>query len=128
MSLVLEKAAELAAALENCEELKDIKVKQEALRADAEAEEMLSVFFQMQQQLYSLQEQGKEPDPELTAQFNEIQDKMEKNPRRYGILCKPGGFGANPAADQQDHHPSHHRGRRILLPESVRLLLRLLKS
>lgn len=79
MSLVLEKAAELAAALENCEELKDIKAKQEALRGDAEAEEMLNAFFQMQQQLYSLQEQGKEPDPEITAQFNDIQDKMEKN-------------------------------------------------
>lgn len=79
MSLVLEKAAELAAALENCEELKAVKAKQEALRADAAAEEMLSSFFQMQQQLYSLQEQGIEPDKELTAQFNDIQDKMEKN-------------------------------------------------
>lgn len=79
MSLVLEKAVELAAALENCEELKEVKSKQEALRADAEAEEMLASFFQMQQQLYSLQEQGKDPDAELTAQFNDIQDKMEKN-------------------------------------------------
>jgi cell fate (sporulation/competence/biofilm development) regulator YlbF (YheA/YmcA/DUF963 family) len=79
MSLVLEKAAELAAALENCEELKEVKAKQEALRGDAEAEEILASFFQMQQQLYTLQEQGQEPDPELTAQFNEIQDKMENN-------------------------------------------------
>lgn len=79
MSLVLEKAAELAAALENCDELKVVKEKQEALRSDRDAEEILSSFFQMQQQLYALQEQGVEPDDELMTQFNTVQDKMEQN-------------------------------------------------
>lgn len=79
MSLVLEKAAELAAALENCEELKTVKEKEEALHADAEGEELFTSYIQMHQQLSSLQEQGIEPDKELIAQFNDIQDKMENN-------------------------------------------------
>lgn len=79
MSLVLEKAAELAAALEDCEELKIVKEKQDALHSDRDAEEILASFFQMQQQLYTLQEQGAEPDDELMAQYKDVQDKMEQN-------------------------------------------------
>lgn len=79
MSLVLEKAAELAAALEDCEELKDIKEKEEAVKADPEASAILSSYFEMQHQLYHFQEQGKEPDSELVQQFNAIEDKMEQN-------------------------------------------------
>lgn len=79
MSRVLEKAAELAVAIEESEELKNMKEMQLALQDDKEAEEILNSFFKMQQQLYALQEQGIEPDDELNAQFNAIQDKMEGN-------------------------------------------------
>lgn len=79
MSLVLEKAAELAAALEDCEELKNIKEKENQVKADPEASSILSSYFEMQQQMYHLQDQGKEPDAELTEQFNAIEDKMEQN-------------------------------------------------
>lgn len=79
MSRVLEKAAELAVAIEESEELKKMKEMQLALQDDKEAEEILNSFFKMQQQLYALQEKGIEPDDELNAQFNAIQDKMEGN-------------------------------------------------
>ena len=79
MSRVLEKAAELAVAIEESEELKNVKEMQVMLEADKEAEEIMNSFFKMQQQLYALQEQGVEPDDELNAQFNAIQDKMEGN-------------------------------------------------
>lgn len=79
MSKVLDKAEELAAAIEESEELQQVKAMQDLLSKDKEAEEILNSFFKMQQQLYSLQEQGIEPDDELNAQFNAIQDKMEGN-------------------------------------------------
>lgn len=79
MSRVLEKAAELADAIETCEELKEVKKMQQIIQGDKEAEEILNSFFQMQQQLFQLQEQGVEPDDELTAQYNAVQDKMEQN-------------------------------------------------
>lgn len=79
MSRVLEKAAELAVAIEESEELKQVKEMQQIIQEDKEAEEILNSFFQMQQQMYQLQEQGVEPDDELNAQYNAIQDKMEQN-------------------------------------------------
>lgn len=79
MSRVLEKAAELAVAIEESEELKKVQEMQVLLSQDKEAEEIMNSFFKMQQQLYTLQEQGIEPDDELNAQFNAIQDKMEGN-------------------------------------------------
>lgn len=79
MSRVLEKAAELAAAIEECDELKQVKEMQQVIQQDKEAEEILNSFFQMQQQMYQLQEKGVEPDDELNAQYNAIQDKMEQN-------------------------------------------------
>lgn len=79
MSLVLEKAAELAAAIEECDELKEAQKMQQAIQGDEEATEILNSFFRMQQQLVALQEKGIEPDDELTAQFNAVQDKMEGN-------------------------------------------------
>lgn len=79
MSRVLEKAAELAVAIEESDELKQMKEMQLLLQEDKEAEEILNSFFKMQQQLYALQEQGIEPDDELNAQFNAVQDKMEGN-------------------------------------------------
>lgn len=79
MSQVLEKAVELADALEECEELKEVKEKEEAVRADANAASILNSYFEMQHQMYHLQEEGKEPDPELLAQFNDIQNTMSEN-------------------------------------------------
>lgn len=79
MSRVLEKAAELAVAIEESDELKQVKEMQILLSQDKEAEEIMNSFFKMQQQLYALQEQGIEPDDELNAQFNAVQDKMEGN-------------------------------------------------
>lgn len=79
MSRVLEKAAELAVAIEESDELKQVKEMQQIIQEDKEAEEILNSFFQMQQQMYQLQEQGVEPDDELNAQYNAIQDKMEQN-------------------------------------------------
>ncbi len=79
MSRVLEKAAELAVAIEESEELKQVKEMQQIIQEDKEAEEILNSFFQMQQQMYQLQEQGVEPDDELNAQYNAVQDKMEQN-------------------------------------------------
>ena len=77
MSLVLEKAAELAAAIEESDELKDFQEKQKLVQENKEADEILNSFFRMQ--LMSLQEQGVEPDDDLLAQFNAVQDKMEQN-------------------------------------------------
>ena len=79
MSFVLEKAAELAAAIEESDELKQVKEMQKVIQEDKEAEEILNSFFQMQQQMYELQTKGIEPDDELNAQYNAIQDKMEQN-------------------------------------------------
>lgn len=79
MSRVLEKAAELAVAIEESDELKQVKEMQVLLSQDKEAEEIMNSFFKMQQQLYALQEQGIEPDDELNAQFNAVQDRMEGN-------------------------------------------------
>lgn len=79
MSIVLEKAAELAAAIEECEELKAVKEKQAAVAKDKEAEEILSSFFTMQQEIAEVQAAGKEPGDELMAQFNDVQNKMESN-------------------------------------------------
>ena len=79
MSFVLEKAAELAAAIEESDELKQVKEMQQVIQEDKEAEEILNSFFQMQQQMYELQGKGIEPDDELNAQYNAIQDKMEQN-------------------------------------------------
>ena len=79
MSFVLEKAAELAAAIEESDELKQVKEMQKVIQEDQEAEEILNSFFQMQQQMYELQTKGIEPDDELNAQYNPIQDKMEQN-------------------------------------------------
>ena len=79
MSFVLEKAAELAAAIEESDELKQVKEMQKVIQEDQEAEEILNSFFQMQQQMYELQTKGIEPDDELNAQYNAIQDKMEQN-------------------------------------------------
>ena len=79
MSFVLEKAAELAAAIEESDELKQVKEMQKVIQEDKEAEEILNSFFQMQQQMYELQGKGIEPDDELNAQYNAIQDKMEQN-------------------------------------------------
>ena len=79
MSRVLEKAAELAVAIEESEELKQVQEMQALLSQDKEAEEIMNSFFKMQQQLYALQEQGIEPDDELNAQFNAVQDRMEGN-------------------------------------------------
>ena len=79
MSLVLEKAAELADALEASEELKNARDCQRAVEGDEEANEILNSFFSMQQQLNDLEAKGKEPDAALTAQFNAILDKMETN-------------------------------------------------
>ena len=79
MSLVLEKAAELAAAIEESDELKDFQEKQKLVQENKEADEILNSFFRMQQQLMSLHEQGVEPDDDLLAQFNAVQDKMEQN-------------------------------------------------
>lgn len=79
MSQVLEKAVELADALEQCEELKEVKAKEEAVKADATATTLLNSYFEMQHQLYHLQENGKEPGADLLTQFNEIQDKMSEN-------------------------------------------------
>ena len=79
MSFVLEKAAELAAAIEESDELKQVKEMQQVIQEDKEAEEILNSFFQMQQQMYELQSKGVEPGDELNAQYNAIQDKMEQN-------------------------------------------------
>ena len=79
MSFVLEKAAELAAAIEESDEFKQVKEMQKVIQEDKEAEEILNSFFQMQQQMYELQGKGIEPDDELNAQYNAIQDKMEQN-------------------------------------------------
>ena len=79
MSRVLEKAAELAAAIEESDELKQVKEMQQAVQNDKEAEEILNSFFQMQQQMYQMQEKGIEPDDELNAQYNAVQDIMEQN-------------------------------------------------
>lgn len=79
MSFVLEKAAELAAAIEESDELKQVKEMQKVIQEDKEAEEILNSFFQMQQQMYELQSKGIEPDDEINAQYNAIQDKMEQN-------------------------------------------------
>ena len=79
MSRVLEKAAELAAAIEERDELKQVKEMQQAVQNDKEAEEILNSFFQMQQQMYQMQEKGIEPDDELNAQYNAVQDRMEQN-------------------------------------------------
>ena len=79
MSNVLEKAAELAEALEVCEEMKNMKDKEAAIKQDPEASTILNSYFQMQNELYQLQEMGKEPEAELVAQFNEVQNKMEAN-------------------------------------------------
>ena len=54
MSFVLEKAAELAAAIEESDELKQVKEMQQVIQEDKEAEEILNSFFQMQQQMYEL--------------------------------------------------------------------------
>ena len=79
MSQVLEKAAELANAIETSEELLNARACQKAVEGDAEASEILNSYFSMQQQLNDLENQGKEPDQNLIAQFNGIQDKMEAN-------------------------------------------------
>ncbi|MEG0875065.1 MAG: YlbF family regulator [Clostridiales bacterium] len=79
MSQVIEKAAELAAALEECAELQAVKAKEDAVKADPAAEALLSSYFEMQHQLYHIQESGGEPDAELIEQFNSAQEKMEKN-------------------------------------------------
>ena len=73
MSNVLEKAAELVEALEVCEEMKNMKDKEAAIKQDPEASTILNSYFQMQNELYQLQEMGKEPEAELVAQFNEVQ-------------------------------------------------------
>ncbi len=77
---VLEKAAELAQAIEESEELLLVRQKEVTLRADKGAEPILSLYFELQQKLFEMQEQGKEPEIELVEQFNTVQDQMEKNP------------------------------------------------
>ncbi len=77
---VLEKAAALAQAIEESEELKIVREKETQLRADKAAEPILSLYFELQQKLFELQEQGKEPEMDLIEQFNQVQDKMEANP------------------------------------------------
>ncbi len=79
MSQVLEKAVELADALENCTELKDVKEKENEIKADPVASSLINSYFEMQHQMYQLQESGKEPDADLLQQFNDIQDKMSEN-------------------------------------------------
>lgn len=76
---VLEKAAELADAIELSEELRLVRQKEFELRADKTAEPILSLYFELQQKLMEIQEQGKEPDLELVDQFNKVQDQMEAN-------------------------------------------------
>ncbi len=79
MSQVLEKAAELAIAIEESEELLKARECQKAVEEDRDASEILNSYFSMQQQLNDLEKQGKEPDHNLITQFNAIQDKMEAN-------------------------------------------------
>ncbi|MDO4542232.1 MAG: YlbF family regulator [Bacillota bacterium] len=79
MSQVIEKAVELADALESCEELLTLRAKEDAVKADPEATTILNHYFEMQHQMYHLQENGREPDAELLEQFNAIQDKMSGN-------------------------------------------------
>ncbi len=76
---VLEKAAELAQAIEDCEELRLVREKETTLRADKAAEPILSRYFELQQKLFEMQEAGKEPETELVNQFNLVQDQMEEN-------------------------------------------------
>lgn len=79
MSQVLEKAVELTEALEVCDEMKTMKEKEAALQSDPQALAIHDSYIQMQNQLYQLQEMGKEPEAELLQQFKDAETKLESN-------------------------------------------------
>ena len=79
MSAILEKAAELAAALEESEELKTVHECEMAVRMNPVADAILTDFFETQNTLQQMQMRGEQIDDELISKLNQIQDHMENN-------------------------------------------------
>lgn len=79
MSIIIEKATELADALAASEELRIVREKEATLRQDAEAMALIQSFSEIQNQVQQAQMQGERIGDDLIAKFNEAQNKMEAN-------------------------------------------------
>ncbi|GAW91498.1 YlbF family regulator [Calderihabitans maritimus] len=76
---VMEKAHELAKALEESEELSRLRQAELQIAQDPVAKKILAEFYQTQRELMQAKSQGKDPAPEQLEKVKEIEEKMENN-------------------------------------------------
>lgn len=76
---VLDKAKELAEALKESAELKDVQAKEQIVMENKEARELIEELKTKQAEFYRVQMSGKEPSEAMVTALNKFQERMEKN-------------------------------------------------
>jgi len=76
---ILEKAAELAAALEGSDEVKQVRETEKIVQADKQAVELMNKFQAKQMEVYNIQMAGKDPSEEISQELNQLRDRIQKN-------------------------------------------------
>lgn len=79
MSLVLNKAKDLAEALAECPEILALRDAEIAMGRDPEAQAIIAEFQEKQHEFQEAMSSGKELSPAQEAARDEIEDKMENN-------------------------------------------------
>lgn len=79
MAEILEKAQELATALQESFELQNVRAKEKLVQDDPAAKKLMDGLRATQMEYYNLQMDGGEPSEELVAKLKSLQEEMEEN-------------------------------------------------
>ena len=79
MAEILEKAQELANALQESFELQNVRAKEKLVQADPAAKVLMDGLRATQMEYYNLQMEGGEPSEELVSKLKSLQEEMEDN-------------------------------------------------
>ncbi|MEN3004338.1 YlbF family regulator [Dehalobacterium formicoaceticum] len=77
---VLNKAQELANALENSEELLQMREAEKRMNEDQTAMSLMHEFRNKQMEVYNVQVAGQEPSKELEQEMENLRAKLQENP------------------------------------------------
>ncbi|ATW24246.1 YlbF family regulator [Candidatus Formimonas warabiya] len=76
---ILNKAQELADALEKSDELRNLREAEKTMQSDKQAMKLMNDFRVKQLEVYNMQVAGEEPSDQLTEELDQLREKLQEN-------------------------------------------------